>query len=230
MNKLNKLEKQIGIAFKNKRLLENAFVHRSYLNEHKDFPLQSNEKLEFLGDSVLSLITSMYLYNKYPTLHEGDYTEIKSAVVKTHSLAKAALDLNLGEYLYLSRGEEAGKGRSNTNLLADCFEALIASIFIDKGFNAAYDFVLAYLFRDDLDHLVTRKQYFSAKSKLQEYSQAVFKSTPVYKIMKEEGPEHKRIFTVVAYVNNKNMGSASGKSKKEAEEKVAAKALAQLES
>lgn len=229
MHNLNLLEKQIGISFKNKKLLENAFIHRSYLNEHKSHPLPSNEKLEFLGDSVLSLITSMYLYSHYPALHEGDYTEIKSSIVKTGSLADASRKLELGKYLFLSRGEEAGQGRENTNILADCFEALIAAIFIDHGFDIAYDFVETYLFGDQLPRIVENKEYFAAKSKLQEVVQAKYKQTPLYKTQKEEGPEHDRTFTVSVSVRNKEMGVGVGKSKKEAEEQAAAKALAVLE-
>lgn len=230
MNTLNKLEKQIGVLFKNKKLLENAFIHRSYLNEHRSHPLPSNEKLEFLGDSVLSLITSMYLYSHYPSLHEGDYTEIKSAIVKTGSLADASRRLNLGTYLYLSKGEEDGNGRENTNILADCFEALIAAIFIDKGFDSAYEFVTAHLFGDKLARIVEKKEYFAAKSKLQEVVQGRYKQTPLYKILKEEGPEHDRTFTVTVSVRNKEVGTGTGKSKKEAEEKAAVRALEALKS
>ena len=230
MNIFDKLEKDIKVNFKNKKLLENAFIHRSYLNEHKSHLIPSNEKLEFLGDSVLSLITSMYLYSHYPTLHEGDYTEIKSAIVKTGSLAEASRKLNLGSYLFLSKGEEEGKGRENTNILADCFEALIAAIFIDNGFDAAYEFVTTHLFGDKLAIIVEKKEYFAAKSKLQEVVQGKYKQTPLYKILKEEGPEHDRTFTVVVSVRNKDAGTGSGKSKKEAEEKAATKALEALKS
>lgn len=230
MNIFDKLEKDIKVNFKNKKLLENAFIHRSYLNEHKSHLIPSNEKLEFLGDSVLSLITSMYLYSHYPTLHEGDYTEIKSAIVKTGSLAEASRKLNLGSYLFLSKGEEEGKGRENTNILADCFEALIAAIFIDNGFDAAYEFVTTHLFGDKLASIVEKKEYFAAKSKLQEVVQGKYKQTPLYKILKEEGPEHDRTFTVVVSVRNKDAGTGSGKSKKEAEEKAATKALEALKS
>src|SRR3989338_4843978 len=145
---LSHLEIQLGLVFNNKELLKNAFIHRSYLNENKDVTHQSNEKLEFLGDSVLSLITSVYLYKRYPKFKEGDYTEIKSAIVKTGSLADAALELKLGDYLYLSKGEELGNGRKNKNILADCFEAVIASIFLDLGYDAADDFVVRHLFKD----------------------------------------------------------------------------------
>lgn len=224
------LEQEIKVTFKDLSLLENAFVHRSYLNEHKDFRLPSNEKLEFLGDSVLSLITSVYLYKNYPELQEGDYTEIKSALVRTESLAKAAKNLNLGAYLYLSRGEELGGGRTNKNILADCFEALIACIFLDKGFAKAYRFVVDYLLKTTLDKTIEKKLYYSSKSKLQEKIQGAYKTIPVYKVLEEKGPEHKRVFTIGVFLKTKKLAEAVGSSKKEAEEVAAQKALQKLKS
>lgn len=225
MKSLSTLEKKIGVSFKNKKLLENAFVHRSYLNENKKSLLTSNEKLEFLGDSVLSLITSVYLYERYPDFKEGDYTEIKSSIVKTGSLADAAENLTLGDYLYLSKGEEQGEGRQNKNILADTFEALIAAIFLDQGFDVANDFVIQYLFKNILDQIVEKGQYLSSKSKLQELSQAKYKTIPSYKVLKTEGPEHKRIFTIEVFLNKKKLGTGTGFSKKEAEENAASEAL-----
>lgn len=230
MKPLSQLEKQIGVTFKSKKLLQNAFIHRSYLNENKDSALPSNEKLEFLGDSVLSLITSVHLYEKYPKFKEGDYTEIKSAIVKTGSLATAAEQLDLGSYLYLSKGEEQGDGRKNKNILADTFEALIAVIFLDQGFQVANQFVITHLFKDVLGHVVEKGQYLSAKSRLQEIFQAKYKTVPLYKVMNSEGPEHKRIFTIAVYLHKKKLGSGTGFSKKEAEEKAALAAFRTLNS
>lgn len=226
---LVELEKKIKTSFENKKLLQNVFIHRSFLNENKSFPLPSNEKLEFLGDSVLSLITSMYLYKQYPLLQEGDYTEIKAAIVRTESLASAAITLQLGTYLYLSKGQDRESGRKNTNLLADCFEALIAAIFIDKGFDKAYEFVDKYLFSDKLSYIIEHSLYLSPKSRLQEYSQAKYKTPPVYKTLEENGPEHHKQFTVAVYIQDKNMGNGSGKSKKEAEEQAARNAFENME-
>ena len=157
MKNLSLLEKKLDLNFKNKIILENVFIHRSFLNEHKNYYLPSNEKLEFLGDSVLSLITSVYLYKNYPALAEGDYTEIKAAIVRTESLAEAAMSLNLGDYLCLSKGQAREQGRKNKNILADCFEAMIAAIFLDASFEKAYQFVLNYLFTDRLDKIITNK-------------------------------------------------------------------------
>ena len=224
-NKYSNLESTINIKFKDRDLLTNAFIHRSYLNEHKSSSLKSNERLEFLGDSVLSLITSVYLFKNYPELKEGDYTEIKSAIVKMESLAEASKKIELNNYLLLSRGEERGAGRTNNNIMADCFEALIAVIFLDKNFEAAYSFVVDFLFKDKLDYLLKNNLYLSSKSKLQEIIQSKYKKTPVYKVLEEKGPEHKRIFKIGVYFNNKMLGVGVAPSKKEAEEVAAKQAL-----
>ena len=225
MTQFQDLETTINTQFKDKVLLENVFIHRSYLNEHKSYHLPSNEKLEFLGDSVLSLITSIYLYKNFPDLQEGDYTDIKAAIVRTESLAEVGLKLNLGTYLFLSKGEERGKGRHNTNIIADCFEALVAAIFIDQSFNAAYDFVLKHLFEDTLNYIVANKLYLSPKSRLQEELQANYKVLPIYKTVEEKGPEHSKEFKVSVYLGNKMLGIGMGSSKKQAEEQAAKNAL-----
>lgn len=224
-----KLESQITIQFTDKQLLENVFIHRSYLNEHKSLNLASNEKLEFLGDSVLSLITSIYLYKHFPELAEGDYTDIKASIVRTESLAEVGKKLNLGQYLYLSKGEEQGNGRNNINILADCFEALVAAIFIDHNFDVAYEFVSRELFQDKLHHIVENKLYLSPKSRLQEYIQAKFKVLPIYTIVEEAGPEHQKTFKVNVSLKDKSLGEGTGNSKKQAEEQAAKNALDSLE-
>jgi len=219
------LETKINIKFSNQTLLNNVFIHRSYLNEHKSSSLKSNERLEFLGDSVLSLITSVYLFRNYPNLKEGDYTEIKSAIVKMDSLAEAAKKIDLSYYLLLSKGEEKGAGRTNNNILADCFEALIAAVFLDQNFEASYIFVVNFLFKDKLNYLLKNNLYLSAKSKFQELIQGKYKKTPLYKVLEENGPEHKRSFKVGVYFNNKKLGVGIAPSKKEAEEEAAKEAL-----
>jgi ribonuclease-3 len=222
------LEKKINVSFKDKDLLSNVFIHRSYLNEHKNFTLPSFERLEFLGDSVLSLITSVYLFKNYDKLKEGDYTEIKSAIVKTGSLAEAADHLGLNQYLMLSHGEEKGGGRDNKNILADCFEALIGAIFLDQSFEAAYEFVGEFLFKRKLDFIVKNELYLSAKSRLQELIQGKYKTTPKYVVLEEKGPEHKRVFKIGVYFKSKRLGSGVAMSKKEAEEKSAQNAFDNL--
>lgn len=215
------LQKKIGYYFKNINFLKNVFVHRSYLNENKDFFINSNERLEFLGDSVLSLITSVYLFKNYPSLKEGDYTEIKSAIVKTDTLAKASLLLNLNDYLLLSKGEEKTNGRKNKNILADCFEALIGAIFLDSDFETAYNFVIRFLFKEFLDDIIKNKNYQSYKTRLQEFIQSKFKMLPEYRLLEEKGPEHNKVFKVGVFLNQKKYGEGFGHSKKEAEEEAA---------
>ncbi len=227
-NTLLPLFEKIGVTIDDQDLIQNVFVHRSYLNEHKSYYLPSNEKLEFLGDSVLSLITSIYLYKNYPELAEGEYTDIKASIVRMESLAEVATILTLGKYLMLSKGEEANNGRQNTNILADCFEALIASIFLDKGFDQAYEFVSTFLFKDKLNHIVEHKLYLSPKSHLQEIAQDRFKMLPIYTIVSENGPEHNKSFQVSVTISDKQYGVGEGKSKKQAEEQAARLALEQL--
>lgn len=225
---LTKLEKQLGLNFKNKQLLFNALIHRSYLNENKKLNLSSNEKLEFLGDSILSLASSLYLFYHYPHLSEGDYTEIKSALVRTESLADLAKKINLGQYLLLSKGQEKEGGRENTSILADAFEALLAAIFLDFDFDTVYRFLKTNLFETKADYIVKNKLYLSAKTVLQEKTQKYYKNTPVYKIISETGPAHKKNFQVAVFINNKKITVAQGSSKKEAEENAAKKALSIL--
>lgn len=228
-NRFKPLEKQLSIIFKDRLLLENAFVHRSYLNEHKSHYLPSNEKMEFLGDSVLSLATSIYLFKHFPSLDEGAYTDIKASIVKTESLAEAAKKLELGTYMYLSKGEEQNGGRNNINILADCFESFIAALFLDKGFEVAYQFILDWLFKDKLTHIVRHNLYLSPKSKVQEIIQAKYRSLPLYTILSEKGPEHKKEFIISVSYDGKKLGRGTGSSKKEAETNAAKDALEFLE-
>jgi len=219
------VKKETAIDFINKDLLFNAFVHRSYLNEHKDKKLSSNEKMEFLGDSVLSLATSIYLFKHFPDLDEGTYTDMKASVVRTESLAEAAIKLHFGSLIFLSKGEELNGGRENKNILADCFESFIAALFLDQGFEKAYSFILSWLFTDKLDFVVQNKLYLSPKSRLQELIQASHKALPQYVIATETGPEHKKEFIISVSYNNKELGVGKGASKKEAEEQAAKNAL-----
>lgn len=225
---LAELEKAIAIDFKDKKLLENIFIHRSYLNEHKTFYLPSNEKLEFLGDSVLSLVTSIYLYKHFPELNEGIYTDVKASVVRTESLAEVAKRLNLGSIVYLSKGEEQNSGKDNKNILADCFESLVGGIFIDHGFDCAYAFIEKWLFDKKLAYIVRNKLYLSPKSRLQEFLQAKYRVLPIYTLLKEEGPEHKKSFSVAVFHEKNCLGKGLGNSKKEAEEAAAKNALEKI--
>lgn len=203
-----------------------AFTHRSYLNESSETK-ESNERLEFLGDSVLSFVISSLLYNLRPEDAEGDLTNLRSYIVKTTSLAKAAKELDLGSYLRLSKGEEVSGGRDNPQLLANTYEALLGAIYLDQGVEEARKFVsetLTPLFEEELKNGPPK----DAKSYLQEVSQNLTKQSPLYKILKTDGPDHARRFSVGVFVGGEQMGEGEGFSKQVAEEEAAAKALVRL--
>lgn len=215
-------------AFKNKTLLKQAFIHRSYLNETKE-KLSSNERLEFLGDSILSFIVSNHLYSAYPDFNEGLLTNIRSLVVNTKSLAQIAKEYNLGDNLMLSRGEEESQGRQNESLLANSVEAVLGALFLDQGIDVVRDFVLSIL-EPKIEQIVKLKAFKDPKSLLQEYVQSQKQNSPVYKVLNEEGPPHAKIFTIGVYIQDEMLGSGVGKSKQTAEENAAKIALEKLKS
>ncbi|MBI3956244.1 ribonuclease III, partial [Candidatus Gottesmanbacteria bacterium] len=204
------LQLTIGITFKNLDLLKAAFIHRSYLNEDRNVR-QSNERLEFLGDAVLSFLTSHFLYTTYPDYPEGKLTNIRSSLVKTTSLADAARTLRLGEMLFLSRGEEDSGGRTNSSLLADTFEALLGAIFLDQGITAAKTFLEGHLFPKAGD-IVRNKSYVDYKSLLQEIIQDQTRVSPTYHVTKSEGPDHAKTFWVEVKARGEILGNGMGKS------------------
>lgn len=220
----DELQKNIGVQFTNSDLLKAAFVHRSYLNEMR-MVKESNERLEFLGDAVLSFVTSNFLYTTYPTYPEGTLTNIRSSLVKTQSLADSARELKLGELLFLSRGEEDSGGRTNSSLLADTFESLLGAIFLDQGVDTAKKFLETNLF-PKAENIVKNKSYIDYKSLLQEIIQSESRISPTYRVTKSEGPDHAKTFWVEAKADTKILGVGMGKSKQEAESSAAANALA----
>lgn len=222
---LNLLQKT-GLKFNNPKLLKQAFIHRSYLNEVKT-EHHSNERLEFLGDAVLSFIISSYLYNIRPSDEEGDLTNLRSYIVKTKSLAEAAEKLNLGEYLKLSRGEELGGGRKNPQLLANTFEAFLGAVFLDQGLKGAEKLVNQVLLPIFVDELKSGPPK-DAKSQLQELVQNQVKQSPHYKIIETHGPDHAKKFVVGVFIQSKEAGRGKGSSKQEAEEQAAAEALEKM--
>lgn len=218
-----KLYLNLKLKFKDENLLQTAFTHKSYLNESKSV-IESNERLEFLGDSVLSLIISSYIFKLKPKDNEGDLTNLRSYIVKTESLAEASSKLDLGSYLLMSKGEELTGGRENTQLLANTYEALLGAIYIDLGENVARQFVsqtLLPLFVSELENGPPQ----DAKSKLQEFVQNKQKKSPHYKMIKTTGPDHNKTFIVGVYINGEEKGVGIGKNKQEAEEEAAKKAL-----
>lgn len=221
-----KLLKLLNLNFQNPVLLSQAFIHRSYLNEVK-LSLPSNERLEFLGDAVLSLIISNYLYNLHPKDSEGELTNLRAFIVKTRSLARAAKKLDLGSYLKLSKGEEASGGRENLQLLANTYEALLGAVFLDQGLEVARKLInqtLLPLFEAELKGGPPK----DAKSNLQEIVQEKLKQSPYYKILSTHGPDHAKKFSVAVYMGGKEYGRGEGNSKQIAEEQAAREALGEL--
>jgi len=218
---------KIGIRFKDLSLLNQAFVHSSYIHENGLDPLESNERLEFLGDGVLGIATTEHLYKKHPNYHEGDLTKIKSAVVSKPVLAKESARMNLGKYILLGKGEERSGGRQRDSTLANAFEAIIGAIFLDSGFYTAKDF-LRENFLQKLEE--KEKEAEDYKSQLQEVLQAKYNKRPVYVVAGHTGPEHSKTFLVKALVKGRLLGKGKGASKKEAEQMAAKEALKKLES
>lgn len=217
---------KLKITFRNQILLETAFTHRSYLNEAGK-NRQSNERLEFLGDSILSFLISQYLYQKFPHEPEGLLTNLRSSVVKTESLAQVAQNLNLGRYLLLSKGEEKGGGRKNISLLADTFEAFLAAIFLDQGLAVTTKFLEIYLY-PKIPQILSDETFNDYKSKLQEIVQTTSQEPPSYKVVKTTGPDHAKQFWVVVVFDGKTQETGEGKSKQEAEQEAAHKTLVKM--
>lgn len=209
--------------FKNIKYFNQAFVHRSYLNETKE-KIDSNERMEFLGDSIISFVVSKFLFNTFPQFNEGILTNLRSLLVNTKSLAQISKELDLGSFLKLSKGEEESSGRQNQSLLADSFEALVGAIFLDQGIEKTEDFLID-IFEQKAKDLAQTRSFKDPKSLLQEFVQSKKKSSPMYKVIKELGPAHSRLFVMGAYVGGKIVSQGRGKSKQEAEEDAASKAL-----
>ncbi|RJQ22836.1 MAG: ribonuclease III [Nitrospiraceae bacterium] len=221
------LENIIGYKFKKKALIKEALTHKSYAHEkRKDVPL-FNERMEFLGDSVLELIVSEYLYSTYTKYTEANLSKVKAYAVQESTLADISKKISLGTYLRLGKGEEMTGGRKKDSLLADAFEALLAAIYLDGGYKKAKAFSLAHL-AHRIDDLAEKDFVFDFKTKLQETSQAQYGVLPKYVIHKEEGPEHKKTFEVKVFINDDFMGSGKGKTKKAAAQKAAEEGLQRI--
>jgi len=227
INELQRLCNSLGIRFNNLVLLHQALCHTSYVNEAKIPGLQHNERLEFLGDAVLDLIVSDYLYKSLPNLPEGELTKARAVVVCEASLSQCAARLQLGDYLLLGKGESLSGGRTRASILADAFEAMLGAIYLDNGLAVATDFVLTQL--NDQLTLVQQGHYVrDYKTMLQEVIQKDISNTLHYKVISEQGPDHNKVFEVAVWVNDKMLGQGVGKSKKEAEQHAAHQALIQL--
>lgn len=221
-----KIEDILQISFENPDVIKTAFTHRSYLNEHRKANLEHNERLEFLGDAVLELVVTDYLYRNYAN-PEGELTAWRSALVKTESLAELAEKLGLGQFLLMSRGEVKTGGRSRQALLANLVEAIIGAIYLEKGYGVAKQFIEERLVIN-LVEIIKTGAYIDAKSHFQELAQEKTGITPVYKVINESGPDHEKVFVVGVYLNDKKFGEGSGSSKQAAQQAAALKGLEQL--
>ncbi len=217
-------ETKLGYSFQDKRLLETAFTHRSYLNENKAVGREHNERLEFLGDAVLELVVTAFLYAKYPEKPEGELTAYRAALVNTQSISDAAGKLGMNEYLLLSRGESRDTGRARQIILANAFEALIGALYLDSGYETAKKFIADQLFHKT-DDVVANRLWQDAKSKLQEIAQEKDSITPTYQVMSESGPDHDKVFVVGAFIGQEKIATGEGRSKQEAEQQAAENAL-----
>ncbi len=214
-----KFAKKIGIKFKNLDLLKEALTHRSYLNENKKTGQRHNERLEFLGDAVLELIVTDFLFNNYKN-SEGDLTSWRAALVNGMTLAEVSGEMGVGEYLLMSKGEAKDTGRARQYLLANAMEAIIGAIYLDQGYDIAKDFILKNIVIK-IDEILEKKLYLDPKSYFQEKAQRHEKITPSYKVIKESGPDHDRVFTVGVYLENDLIAKGDGPSKQSAQRNAA---------
>lgn len=227
MYDIDSIQESLKIKFENPPLLEQALIHSSYLNEYPGVGLVANERLEFLGDSILSLIVAERLYQDFPDMAEGEMTRIRSVLVRRETLAHIAAGLKLGDYLYLGKGEEAGGGRHKPANLSAALEAVIAAVFLDQGLEATREVVLGWL-EEELQEVVGRGKGVDYKSRLQELVQSKYRTSPAYRTVQATGPDHDRLFTVEVRHGDRVLGKGSGKSRKLAETEAARQALEQL--
>jgi len=226
---LKKAAEILKIELYDEELFRTAFTHRSYLNEHADYKNPSNERLEFLGDAVLQLLSSEYLYNAYPTDPEGELTNYRSAIVCTQSIGEEAKRLGYGSLLLLSNGEEATGGRDREYILANTFEAVLGAVFLEKGLDFCREFVTRELFYKVGD-IVDKKLYKDAKSRFQEAAQEKTGLTPNYEVSDSWGPDHEKMFRISVYLGKEKYGEGEGRSKQKAEQKAAENALERINS
>lgn len=227
MPKQSELEKRLGVKFKDIALLQRSLVHSSYVNENPEGALESNERLEFLGDAVLGLVVADDLFDAYPDLDEGKLTELRTHLVRRDTLAKAARRLNLGKSLLLGKGEETGGGQTRPTNLAHAYEAVVGAIFLDRGLTSVRKFIQDSL-SQEFDVAAERAFPADPKSQLQEMTQARYQSTPSYRLVKSEGPDHARRFTVEAIVNGQALATGEGNSKQRAEKEAARQAIRRM--
>lgn len=217
---LAKLEKIIRVVFNDKKHLLTAITHRSYLNEHREAKQEHNERYEFLGDAILELVVTDFLFHKYPEKPEGDLTSIRAALVNTVSLSEVASNMQINDFLLLSKGEERDTGRARQYILANTFESITGAIYLDQGYDVAKEFVGSHLF-DKTETIVAKKLWQDAKSRFQELAQEHTSITPNYETLAQTGPDHDRVFTVGVFLGKEKIAEGKGRSKQEAEQGAA---------
>jgi ribonuclease-3 len=222
-NKLKTLITTLGLTVTNEHLIQNAFVHRSYLNESREFK-DSNERLEYLGDAVLELATSHFLFDTYPDFQEGMLTNMRAALVRTESLGETALGLGFDKLLLMSKGEEATGGRQNRSILADTFEAFLGAIYLDQGYATCVKILNEHIFQKAAI-VLSEQSYKDNKSLLQEIAQSRYKATPLYNLISESGPDHDKEFIMQVVISGQPYGEGHGKSKQASQEDAAKNTL-----
>jgi ribonuclease-3 len=222
--KLDQFAQNLNISIKDYTLFREALTHRSYINEVESTAFSHNERLEFLGDAVLELISTEFLFGKYPDRPEGDLTSFRAALVRTESLADEALRLKMGEFIYMSNGEERTGGRKRPYILANTFESILGALYLDQGLEACRQFVDKQILYKT-DKIVDNRLDIDSKSKLQELAQEIIKATPQYQLVESDGPDHNRQFTMGVFIDAMEFGQGRGRSKQEAEQKAASSAL-----
>jgi len=224
---IGSVTESLGYVFKDEGLLREALTHKSYYHENRETALSHNERLEFLGDAVLGLIVVEYLFLQEKQYPESVLAKVKSYLVSEMVLADIAASMSLGKYLSLGKGEESTGGRDKKSILADALESLIGAVYLDSGYERTKSIVLGF-FKEKIDSAIESGEFFDYKTELQEKTQLLYGMLPEYRVIRQQGEEHKRIFTVAVYLNDKKLGTASGRRKKEAETLAAQKALAKI--
>ena len=219
-------EELVGVTFADKRLLHSALTHRSYLNEHRSADWEHNERLEFLGDAVLELVITDFLYRTYPDKPEGELTAVRAALMNSNSLSGATQALGVNDFLLMSRGEAKDQGRARQYILANAFEAVIGAIYLDQGYAAAQQFIADRLFAKT-EEIITKRLWQDPKSRFQEMAQEHVSVTPVYETLGQTGPDHDRVFTIGVFLRKEKIAEGTGRSKQEAEQAAAERAIEQ---
>ena len=220
----SKFEEKIGIKFKDKNLLKQAFTHRSYLNENPSLALEQNERLEFLGDAILEMAITEYLYKKYPKKTEGEMTALRAALVNSITLSEVAGGLNIGDLMLLSKGEAKSLGKARQYILANAFEAIIGAVYLERGYEETFGFLEKTLF-GKIEEVIEKKLWIDAKSLFQEKAQEIESVTPSYKVLSESGPDHEKVFIMGVFLGSDLVAEGKGASKQEAEQDAARNAL-----